>query len=353
MRVLHLPSNVASQISVTVRALREIGIDARGLVKHNHPIEDAQGIGTLPSVKDCQYLIRRIFKKSSIWRLTLDAIKWADVIHWYCTSKVLPMHLDLKYAAFFNKARIVEFWGSDVRIPEIASADNPYIARMYRSHPKLARGKHKRSLNTQRCFARYGFECLVPDPEVGSYIQKDIWPSPYRSTQRLIISDFVPNYPDPGQRRPLVVHAPSHKAKKGTEAVLQAIGRLKNRYEFDFELIHDVEHCRALEIMRECDIMLDQFVLGSHGVAALEAMAFGKTVVSYIKPSVLAGYSNELPIVNANQQNIAEVLSWLLSDGQSRCEIGHRSRAYVEKYHDAYKIARKLVNIYQQLIEKA
>ena len=117
-------------------------------------------------------------------------------------------------------------------------------------------------------------------------------------------------------------------------------------------MIHGVEHSKVLEIVRDCDIMLDQFVLGAHGVAALEAMAFGKPTLCYIKPSFVGRYPNDLPIINANQENLTEVLAGLLEDGQKRYEIGCRSRAYVEKYHDAHKIARDLVVIYQDLLEK-
>jgi len=352
MKVLHLPSNIASQISVSVRALRDIGIDARGLVKTSHLTEDTQNIEVLPPVTAGRYSINRMIQKISVWRTVLDALKWSDVIHWHYRGHVLPMGLDLRYAAFSNKARIVEFWGSDIRIPELASADNPYIAQMYRLYPEQANGKREKSLKAQRRFARYGFECLVPDSELESYIQKDIWPSPYRSKQRLTISDFDPKHPEPGKKRPLIVHVPSHKGIKGTKAILHAIDKLKSMHDFEFKLIHGVTHSKVIQIVRDCDIMLDQFVLGAHGVAALEAMAFGKPTLCYIKPSLVPKYPDDLPIINANQENLAEVLAGLLENGQMRHEVGWRSRAYVEKYHDAHKIARDLVVIYQDLLEK-
>ena len=351
MKVLHLPVNIASQISVTIRALRDIGVDARGLVFDNYPIQDHRSIETLPAVKSSRYSVHGILSRARCWYPILAAIKRADVIHWHFGSRAMPMNLDLQYMKFLNKARIVEFWGSDIRIPEIASSDNPYIRRMYEENlePWMS---DSHSHGVQSRFARFGFECLIPCVELLSYIQKGIFQAPYKTKARLILSDFQPNYPDPYKRRPLIVHAPSKKTVKGTDAVLHTIEQLRTKYEFDFQLIHDVKHSKAMDTVRICDIMLDQFVIGAHGIAALEAMAFGKPTVCYIKPSLVPKYPADLPIVNANQENLAEVIKDLLKDGQRRYEIGRRSRAYVEKYHDAHKIARQLVAIYQELLQK-
>ena len=59
-----------------------------------------------------------------------------------------------------------------------------------------------------------------------------------------------------------------------------------------------------------------------------------------------------IPAYN-EEENIAAVLGSLLKDGPLRHEAGRKSRAYVEKYHDAHNIARQLVGIYEELIERA
>jgi hypothetical protein len=124
---------------------------------------------------------------------------------------VIPKSLDLRYIKFLNKTRIVEFWGSDIRIPEIASADNLYIAKMYEENPALALGAAEKSRRKQETFARYGFECLT-GYILARHIQKDLFPQPFKIRQRIIISDYEPSYPDPCKRRPLIVHTPSNKA---------------------------------------------------------------------------------------------------------------------------------------------
>jgi glycosyltransferase involved in cell wall biosynthesis len=352
MKVLHLPTNIASQMSVTVRALRDIGAEARGIVLNKKIIQSNEGLECYEYLSPEQPSVQSRLK-SLIWaRKLISAINWADVIHWYSHTRTLPKDLDLRLIAAFNKPRIVEFWGSEVRIPEIASLDNPYRAKMYQENPDLQRGAKEKSINTQSRFARYGFECLVPGVETATYIQENIFPKPYFVKTRLISSEFIPAYPDPDNSKPVIVHSPSHKALKGTQTTLETIEALRGKYDFIFKLIHNVERFKALQILRESDIFLDQFIAGSYGIAALEAMAFGKPTFCYINPSMEDRYPIDLPIVNANQDDLPEVLSTLLENGEKRYQIGRLSRAYFEKYHDAHKIANQLLSIYQELIAK-
>lgn len=350
MKVLHLPTNVASQISTTVRALTDIGIQARGLAWGNLIICDGTGIENYGGISRRSHPIRGTLRTVAWWRAVERAIRWADVIHWHFSYSALPFGLDLRYAARLAKVRLVEFWGSDIRIPEIAAADNPYLARVYEANPELANECASRQI--QKRFARYGFQCLVPDFELESYVRRDLFPNVYKSNAALLLSEYEPRYPHPQNTRPLVVHSPSDKVKKGTDAVLRAVEELQKTHRFDFQLIHGMPRPEALAVVRQCDVFLDQFVLGAHGLAALEAMAFGKPAVCYIKPSLLPKYPPDLPIVNADQDHLTEVLKDLLEDGRRRHHVGQRARAYVEEHHDAHQIARRLVGIYEESLEK-
>lgn len=351
MNVLHLPQNIASQISVTVSALIEQGIDARGLVVNNSIIQDTRGISLLPHISRKHPFVGIL----RYWRYRRDimaAIEWADIIHWHYSWALLKA-ADVRFAASLKKPGIVEFWGSDIRIPRMASSDNKYMADMYQHFPKLTRGAETRSLKTQRLFAKYDIACLIPGEELLTYVDRSAFPEPYRIRQRVNMGDYEPTYPDPSRTKPLLVHMPSHKARKGTDAVLKAIDSLKISHDFEFKLIHGVERSEALNILQQADIFLDQFAAGSHGLATLEAMAFGKPTLCYIKPSLISEFPADCPIINANQDNLADILKPVIEDGQLRNEIGRASRAYVEKYHDSRMLAKQLVNIYGELIAKS
>ena len=61
----------------------------------------------------------------------------------------------------------------------------------------------------------------------------------------------------------------------------------------------------------------------------------------------------ELPIVNANQTNLYEVLKDLLTICRTELiEIGRRGRAYVERWHDPVQIAHELAHEYHAIANR-
>jgi glycosyltransferase involved in cell wall biosynthesis len=351
MKVLHLPTNVASIPSHTVRGLREIGVDARGLVFENTMVQSGDGLKILNSkgMKRCSISrVRMLFV--SLYYFVKEVV-WADVIHWYCGSSVFRLEFDLKLIKLMKKPAVVEFLGSEVRIPEIEFSDNSFYREAFQNGYEYQTESYGRSRQLQKLFYNAGF---VPITIIGmkEHIQKDIYPQVHLIKKRIMVSDFSPSYPDPHKLKPLIIHAPSTPICKGTPAVLRAVEHLKKAYDFEFALIQGQPRRMALRWIKEADIFLDQFIIGHYGMAALEAMAYGKPVVCYIKPSLLAEYPADLPIVNANPETLPVVLEKLVKDGSLRYEIGRRSRQFVEKYHDSKKLAYELVGIYQELMRK-
>lgn len=348
MKVLHLPLNIASQISITVRALQEIGVEARGLARRVSIIQEYRGVETIDWMGTPRGLAR--LWRGVRWRFrVIQALKWADVIHWHWGDSTWK-GFDLKIAAALKKPRIVEFWGSDLRNHRIAGEDNPFISRMYQQYPELLETK---SQWAQRLFHRHGFACLIPGYELSDYLDPTLFASYYQTRARLPVHEYSPRYPEVEKRRPLVTHAPSNKQRKGTERVLEVVGRLGQQLPFDFTLINNVPRSEALEIVSKCDVFLDQFTIGAEGLASHEAMALGKPVLCYIKPSLQARYPPGLPIVATDQDALESNLAELVVHGEKRRELGERSRRYMETYYDARKLATDLTRIYEELVQHA
>ena len=344
MKVIHLPINISSQISTTVRALRSIGIDSRGLARNCSPIQGHAGLETVDWSGHLNCL-KRLWRGIR-WRWKLvRAIAWADVVHWHWGDTTWKQ-IDLRVAARLGKPRLVEFWGDDLREPAIATQDNPFLKGTYLVHPELA---NQRSHAAQLMFHRHGFACLIPGYELADYLDESLFPGYYQTRQRLLLDEYSPRFPDPRQQKTVLAHAPSDKAKKGTEAVLAAIASLKKTHSLEFKLIHQMPRQEALATVAQADVFLDQFTLGAEGLAALEAMALGKPVVCFIKEALQQRYPSNTPIVVADQNTLADVLAPLLEDATHRNQIGILSRKYVEQHHDARKIAAELVEIYEDL----
>ena len=347
MKVLHLPYNIASQISITVRALRLAGVDARGLARKVSPIQDDSGIETVEWSGRPRPLSR--LARGIRWRVKLiRAMAWADILHWHWGDSTWR-GLDLRIAAWLRKPRLVEFWGDDVRDPKLASRDNPYIAHMYELYPELAR-QSSRSVQAQ--FRHHGFQTLIPGYELADYVDPALFPGYYQTRAGLLLTEYTPCFPEPLKKRPLLVHAPSNKSKKGTETLQEILGRLRSEFEFDFQLVHQMARPEALAVIGRSDIFLDQFTIGAEGLASHEAMALGKPVVCFIKNSLRGRYPPSLPIVTADPSNLGAAIAALLKDGALRRELGARGRRYIEEFHDARKLALELIEVYQDLTNR-
>ncbi|MEA1952258.1 MAG: glycosyltransferase, partial [Planctomycetota bacterium] len=206
---------------------------------------------------------------------------------------------------------------------------------------------------TQRRFARYGFNCILPGEELRPYLVEGLFPSVWMTRSRVMLDEYEPRYPKPDTSRPLLVHSASSTARKGTDAVLAAVERLKDTFPggFDFELIHGVSHHRSLEMVRRCDLFIDQFAAGSYGLAAVEAMALGKPVVGHVMPGLRKRLPSDLPIVEATQDSLAEVLASLIAAPHRRTHLGRQGRSFARRYHDAVSIARELGRHYEELLK--
>lgn len=348
MKVLLLPVNIASDMSHKVRALRSIGVDAKGFSIAGSPIQTAAGIKVYPFNKGNRitYPLNRAVGFMQAWRL----IAWADILHWVAEPNIFGSKLNKSFLHRLNKPGVVQWTGSDIRIPEVDFAVNPYYKQAFADGYEYKTESAIGSAETQRFFADLGFYPLE-FIGMGQYINRKSFPKHFRVWQSIVLSDFDVSYPNISTQKLLIVHSPSAPVAKGTKYILQAVERLKTKYDFDFVLVQNIQREKALEIMKKCDIYVDQLILGAHGAAAVEAMAFGKPVVCYINSVIGRDYPRDLPIVNADPETILEKLEDLICNPAMRREIGIKSREYVEKYHDDRKIAQDLVKIYEKVID--
>jgi glycosyltransferase involved in cell wall biosynthesis len=177
---------------------------------------------------------------------------------------------------------------------------------------------------------------------------------------------FVPNTPvdlrewkpvaHRRRERPLVVHAPSNRLIKGTSYVETAVARLRDEgVAFDFFLVEGLPRAEARKIYEDADLLVEQLLLGWHSALAVELMALGKPVVSYIREDDLkfvpAQMRAELPIVSATPDTITDVLRELLTTRKDGLpELGLRGRAYVERWYDPLDLARRLKADYEAAV---
>jgi len=349
VKILLIPFNIASKGSITIDALNKIeGVEAKGLFLGSDVRQTiGQNVTRLPLAPFAKNPVRwasHQFKKAYYFR---KMIQWADVIHWIWDS-AYGMQLDLRYVAYLNKPGVIEWSGSDIRNRAMAEKLNPYMKAIYDNGYEYAHIETtERSNRIQERFARLGFFPLTT-PEMDLYVRKDLFPKTYTTLHRLDVNDFNPV--EPLNERPLVVHAPTRRIAKGTEYILKAVEELKPELDFEFRLLEHMPRNEAMRQVQQCDIFIDQLMLGSHGLSSCEAMAFGKPVLCYIMPAVYQnGLPAECPIVNVTIETIKDKLRQLIVDSSLRRDLGRKGREYVLQYHDADKIACRFVEIYKEV----
>jgi glycosyltransferase involved in cell wall biosynthesis len=100
-------------------------------------------------------------------------------------------------------------------------------------------------------------------------------------------------------------------------------------------------------------VIVDQLNAGWYGVFAIEAMALGKPVVTFLHEEAVRrteeAFGMPVPIVAATKENLAAVLRPLVESPEERRRVGAAGRAYVEEVHDLRRVADRLVDLYAAL----
>jgi glycosyltransferase involved in cell wall biosynthesis len=350
MKVLHLPYNVGSKILMTVTSLRKAGVDAKGIVINNLD-EAGSNMNVFNPAHYSYYNPLKYTTTIQAYYNLFYWIQWADIIHWYFDYRILKTDFALKWIKFWKKPALIEWIGSDIRIPEILSEHNPHYKHAFCTNYPYQFESRAYSRNVQIQFKNAGFQALVR-PELEEFVLPDIYPSFLKIVNRVNVKKYSPLFPSVAEINPLIIHPVTARNAKGTSYILHAVSALQKKYSFRFMVLENLPRSKVLEQLSQADIVIDQLILGAFGTISLEGMSLGKPVICHIDDSLKIKLPAACPIVNANPDTIQAVLESLLADPGSRNRIGKKSRAYVEKYHDSDIVALQLKNIYADILGK-
>jgi glycosyltransferase involved in cell wall biosynthesis len=308
LSVVHCPVNTAGVPWANVQALRRRGVDAELVVFNRyilHPEADR-------SLERHGGLMRR---QATQWRALLELLPRTDVFHFYFGLTLVPRKLQFPILRAFGKKSVMHYLGSDIR---------------GKSPTELAFGKNAGA----EVVGSFDAIRWVPEAEVippGIDVQA-IEPSP------------------PSERdRPVIVHAPSSRRRKGTEHVLEACEGL----DAELVLVEGLHHAEAFERYRDADIVVDQLNSGWYGLLAIECMALGKPVVGHLHEEAVARTEAELgvqvPVVRATKDDLRSRLEPLVMSAAERRHVGEASRAYAERVHDIERVTDRLLALYSRL----
>jgi glycosyltransferase involved in cell wall biosynthesis len=302
--------NTAGVPWTTAEALRRRGLDARLVVFERyklHPEADR----SLEIPGDTPFLGRQARQWAALARL----LPQTDVFHFVFGLTLVPQSLQFPILKALGKKSVMHYLGSDIR---------------GKTREQLAYGRKAGA----QIVGSYDAIRWVPEAEV-------IPPG-------IDLARIAPA-PRPERERPLIVHAPSHRGRKGTEHVLAACEGLAA----DLELVEGLHHDEALERYRAADVVVDQLNAGWYGLFAIEAMALGKPVVTFLHEEAVRrteeAFGIEVPLVSATKETLRDRLRGLVASADERRRIGNASRAYVERVHDLERATDRLLDLYARL----
>jgi glycosyltransferase involved in cell wall biosynthesis len=308
VRVTHCPVNTAGIPWTNVQALRARGVEAQLVVFNRYQLHPEADI-------DLQRSGGLVQQQMTQWRAFPRLARETDVFHFYFGLTLLPKSVQFPLLRALGKRSVMHFLGSDIR---------------GRSPAELAWA--------QRAGARV----------VGSYDAARWVPDAHVIPPGIDVGAIEPA-PPTDRERPVVLHAPSSRAKKGTEHVIAVCSEL----DVELEIVEGLDHREAFDRYRRADVVIDQLSAGWYGVFAIEAMALGKPVITFLHDEAVRrtgeAFGVDVPIVNATPAQLAEALRPLVESPEERRRVGRASRAYVEEVHDLERMTDRLLALYAGL----
>ncbi len=234
--------------------------------------------------------------------------------------------------------------GTDIRIPSRHAATHPrspYRSGLPRSLADRVRVQEGIARRNQRRSAAHRGPVLVSTPDLLAEQPHARWCPVVVDPGRWAVDE------PPLQRpRPVVVHVPSSPWLKGTDLIEPTLRDLDARGLITYRRAERLPADQVRELYRSADVVLDQFRLGIYGVAACEAMAAGRLVVSTVDGSVrrtvLVQTGRELPVVQAEPDRLAAVLESVVADRDRYQHDAAAGPAFVREVHDGRRSARVL-----------
>lgn len=237
--------------------------------------------------------------------------------------------------------RVATLWhGSDIRVSSRGRATGGPAAAAVRDGrfdalDAVAR-RHRAEL------ARIGGPTLVSTPDLLTAVPQASWCP-------VVVDADVWRAPEPALRRrvPVVLHLPSNPTVKGTDLVTPVLVRLEAEGLIETRMPQRVPSDEVPALVAAADVVLDQFRLGIYGVAACEAMAAGRLVVSMVddqvRGEVRRATRRELPIVQAEPERLEAVLRAVVADRDAFAGAAEAGEAFVREVHDGRRSAAALL----------
>ncbi|MEZ0239565.1 MAG: glycosyltransferase family 4 protein, partial [Chloroflexota bacterium] len=281
-----------------------------------------------------------------------------DIVHTFFDGAFLhrtPLRFwEAQLLHLAGRRLIVMPYGSDVAVPSLIRSLE-WRNGLMQNYPAIGRSEPQtlRQLEYFSRYADYVVACLVHLETMPRWdlltihyypIDTEQWTSPAGASDR------------DGRNGPVsIVHAPNHRALKGTDALVRACDVLRQEgLQVDLRLLEGIPNTAVRAAMAEADILAEQFILG-YGLTAMEGMSLGKPVLSNLtEPAYYDLFRartrfSGCPIISTDPAGLVDTLRGLVTDPAARARIGEAGRAWVAQEHSYAAMAALWEAIYRRV----
>lgn len=239
--------------------------------------------------------------------------------------------------------RVALVWhGSDIRRPSrnaLAEPDSPFRDGAYPDTERL----EAIVLRNEHLMRETGAPVFVSTPDLLAEVPHAQWLPVVVTADRWSAAAPLPPL---RRERPVVVHAPSNAGLKGSGLIEQTMRALDAEGVVEYREIRGVPAADMPRVYGEADIVLDQFALGIYGVAACEAMASGRLVISHVaeatRSTVEARTGRALPVLEATAGTLEATIRGVCADPSAARALAAEGPSFVRDVHDGTRSAAAL-----------
>lgn len=352
MRVLHLPSSVGGNAWNLSLAERALGIESHVLALGENYLGFKADIVVEWQRNKYTYPLKAL----SFYRKHINNY---DILHFNFGRTLFDYRcglinmLDLPWLKRNGKRIVFTYQGSDARLAgySLQHYDISHYQKLSIAELEKELKADKRRQARISKMDKYADLIYTTNPDLKNMLPARTKFRPYTKLQ---LEEWTPVYSDYDKDELVIAHAPTSRSKKGTDVIIGAVEQLRTTgSRIRLDLIEKVPNTVAKERLAQADIVIDQIYIGWYGGLAVEAMALGKPVIAYIRESdmvhIPAQMNAEMPVIRADPYNLANVLLNAITDRNRLRDLAHRSRVYVEHWHDSRAIAQDIIQDYRTL----
>lgn len=233
------------------------------------------------------------------------------------------------------------FHGSEVREPALHAELEPWSPFRDPSLRDLTERLTSRVSDVRRATEADGLVVFVSTPDLMEYVPGAHW------LPVVVGPDaFIPGPPALRRGRPVVGHAPTHSAFKGSEWVDPVLTALDEEGVIVYRRFASLPPFGVTRALRTIDVLVDQVVLGNPGVLATQAMAGGRLVLAHLPEYVRRRFPEPPPVVEVTPESLERTVRSIARAPEAYAGLADAGPGFARRQHDGRRSAQVLHEVF-------